>query len=165
MGFYSLLKNTRFCDVACSSLKGYFKCLRSNSLKVSGNYSLKFSVDCAKCGLRSALASAHLNAMTNLKKLQFGAQKTGSGSGAKLRKVFFLQVMSRLSWNLLTFLTHVNKFHDKRDIQVWHSILPLGHYNLCNFWHFHLTMYGIYITALSLGPLSIISQTHGHLDS
>ena len=30
----------------------------------------------AKCGLGSALASAHLNASTNIKKLQFGAHKT-----------------------------------------------------------------------------------------
>ena len=30
----------------------------------------------AKCGLGSALASAHLNSMTNIKKLQFGAHKT-----------------------------------------------------------------------------------------
>ena len=30
----------------------------------------------ANCGLGSVLASAHLNAYTNIKKLQFGAQKT-----------------------------------------------------------------------------------------
>ena len=81
----------------------------------------------AKCGLGSVLASAHMNASTNIKKLQFGAQKTVKMHVGKQNNIcpknlidtFHLESTKKKTTSLLDMVDVEGEKHVMESVTSW----------------------------------------------